>query len=161
MCELQPSTVRCQLGYLLLQGLPMMAAVPATWESLPPGPKWATKQKGLVVTGRVSFLCVQGSLSVGGGRGNQVARGPLCHLITCEARRCPSPCFKPEIRVPRRLHQGHTAGSQGSVSINLFSLRPQFYLQPPTACHNSVYFMFKKKKEPRALQSCVLYKNER
>lgn len=62
MCELQPSTARCQLGYLLLQGLPVMAAVPATWESLPPGPKWAMKQKGLVVTGGVSFLCVQGSL---------------------------------------------------------------------------------------------------
>lgn len=56
MCVLQPGPVRCQLGYLLLQGLPVMAAVPATWESLPLGPKWAMKQKGLAVTESVSFL---------------------------------------------------------------------------------------------------------
>lgn len=56
VCVLQPGPVRCQLGYLLLQGLPVMAAVPATWESLPLGPKWAMKQKGLAVTESVSFL---------------------------------------------------------------------------------------------------------
>lgn len=39
--------MNCQLGYRFLQGLPVMATAPATWGSLPPGPKWAMKQEDL------------------------------------------------------------------------------------------------------------------
>lgn len=92
---------------------------------------------------------------MGGGRGNQIARGPLCHLITCEARRCPSPCLN-----RRSEYQGFIKVTQLEVKaqsmVNLFSLRPQFYLQPPTACHNSVYFMLKKKGTQGTAELCLV-----
>lgn len=123
-----------------------MATVPATWESLPPGPKWAMRQKGLVVTGRVSFLCVQGSLSVGGGRGNQVARGLLCHLITCEARRCHHSALNQ--RSQYQSSSGSVKVTQQEVKAQSVQTRlasgPGSIFNHPLPATTQFYFMLKK-----------------
>lgn len=143
-----------------------MAAVPATWESLPPGPKWAMRQMGLVVTGGVSFLCMQGSLNVGRWEREPSSQGVLCPLTTCEARRCPSQCFKPEVRVPRpsgslKVTQLEVKAQSAQMQTHLASSPGSIFNHPLPATTQFLLYVKKKKKECRVPQSCVWYKNER